>query len=71
MYVQHESLTVLIQTKFEHDFTEFQKFPYCLLSQKMMKNTLIFCDVRNLTVFVQFRHVFGPPKFRSSQIRPP
>ena len=37
----------------------------------MMKNTLIFCDVRNVTVFVQFRHIFGPPKFRSSQIGPP
>ena len=50
----------------------FRKFWISFVSEnKMMKNTLIFCDVRNVTVFVQFRHIFGPPKFRSSQIGPP
>ena len=33
------------------------------------ENSFIFCDVRNVTVFAKFRHIFGPPKFRSSRFR--
>ena len=43
-------------------------FVFQTIQNWMKKNTLIFCDVRNVTVFVQFRHIFGPSKFRSSQI---